>query len=341
MHTSKWIVPLLPAVLLSFLLFHLGCGGGKGDINNIQYDPYRNTVLGPAVQYTSGGVCLAKTVIADMNGDWRKDIVSIQRVNDGQKIFIYYQNEEKTFDAPFIITVDLRLRGVAAGDVNGDGRVDLVVSGISTTTLAGFLGQIRVLYQDPISGALSPPVAHSTTTNNVGDLAIADLNSDGRNDIVVLGAWESKPQLGNLSIFFQNPDGTLGSEVLYDKVFVNFTGEIHVADMDGDGDNDIIFQSLGNLVVARQILPGIFSDIPDIYPLPTNLTSFDIGDVNGDGRKDVVVMDSSSNDDRLVFFYQDIQGALGPPVVVPIPGGGTFGIEITDIDGDGLNDIWQ
>lgn len=129
----------------------------------------------------------AGIVIGDFNGDGNADFGLIKSVPDANysiPISIYLGKGNGTFYAPtdfiaqdFDIGPDVTL---AAGDFNGDGRVDIVVAGSSITSVmtgAGdgtFFAPIRVLL-DPFSPSV----------------VVADLNGDGRSDLVLTGGGVS------------------------------------------------------------------------------------------------------------------------------------------------------
>src|SRR5205085_726608 len=136
------------------------------------------------------------------------DVVVVANQNFPRAVLIYYQTQAGVLDAPVILqTPDFLISHVAVGDLNQDGKADLVVSG----ELIRGSGEFLVFYQDPASGALLPPQEHTVSGLSGNDIRIADINSDGRNDVIVL--VNNFPSV--LSIFYQREDGSLGPENIY------------------------------------------------------------------------------------------------------------------------------
>src|SRR3954447_18183111 len=114
--------------------------------------------------------------IADVTGDGRNDVLMatsfyFDEAND-YKLFLFAQKGDGSFAAP--VKYDAA-GGVGAGDLDGDGDADVAVA-----TYDG----VKVLSQQ--SGTLGAPVLLVNSPKG-GDAEIADMNGDGRNDIVVSG----------------------------------------------------------------------------------------------------------------------------------------------------------
>ena len=96
---------------------------------------------------------------------------------------------------------------VAIGDVNSDGRSDVVVAVYS---------KVLLVYLQNAMGALDAPIQY-TTSPGIRSLVIADFNSDGRNDIVLgeLDYDAAGQVIGNIEVFLQNASGRFETGIKY------------------------------------------------------------------------------------------------------------------------------
>jgi len=295
--------------------------------------------FGQGVKYTAPATpfLYGNTAMGDLNGDGRNDVAVLEF--SGTRILVCYQNSAGALSPSSVISTGLNLKGIAIKDINNDGLADLIVSGNSTTASSGFLGRVAVFRQDPVTHTFGAPQEIVLSSNNSGPLAAADLNGDSLPDIIVAG--EGSGSNGILSLLFQGSGGALGPEVAYTSVPLYLDGEIHLADMNSDGRNDIVVQNdLKQLAIITQLSPGVFSSTPDFYTVQTSywpfFRSFALGDLNGDGRIDIAVADPG-NSGFLNIFHQNTGGTFSGPTL--LTSDVQDEVDIYDLDGDGLNDI--
>lgn len=291
-------------------------------------------------------------MIGDLNGDGRNDVaIFTESTFFGSEIMVYYQGTQGEFDNVLSMNAltdeDLYIVwDIQVGDFNNDGRIDLGVLGAKRNVTSGYVGRLVIFYQDAVTGDLGTGQHFMISSNYTYRFGVGDLNSDGRQDVVVSRNGPPPPPGGipenGLSVFYQNSNGALEPEVVINRDLYS-RAEIYVADMDNDGDTDIVIQS-GNkqIAVIKQTAAKIFSTSPDYYDVQTSYSNFiwtfSVGDVNDDGRNDVVTLDPG-NSGLLNILLQNGSGYLHPPIFVTVNSSPLYGIEISDIDRDGRNDI--
>lgn len=220
---------------------------------------------------------------------------------------------------------------VAIGDVNGDGRNDVVM-----TTSYYFSEEndykLFVFLQGE-DGKLLPPVKYPTSSSYTSrslSVAIADLNHDGKPDVVV-------GNTNNIEVFLQDADGKLSPPVQYTT---QNGAAIAVGDFNNDGLIDVacLGAKRDSIHLFLQNAGGTL-DGPVSYELTISNTAGAVeiaaGDVNGDGLTDVII-------DGVTVLLQQPDGTLGLPATYSLGSTGhSSGIAVGDVNGDGKQDIIQ
>jgi hypothetical protein len=294
-----------------------------------------NGQLGPYKTHftASNGSSPPQTVaIGDVTGDGRNDVVI---GNSRWRVGVFRQNTAGGLDP--VVTYDtVDSTRVRIADLNGDGRQDVVGIGWGTDT-------VSVLLQQP-NGALAAPVVYSAPHAGYDDLEVGDLNDDGRTDVLVMsGQSYATP---NFSVLYQQVNGTLGGLVSR-SVGVNQTaGGVGLGDVDHDGGNDVAVAmnwagtGVPSIALFHQDGAGGLPAQPSATVLTTTYPEpVEVGDLDGDGRSDVLVVDGEV---KLGVYLQTPQGTLGPERIFAVPYATHYnrhGLAMGDIDGDELSDV--
>lgn len=287
--------------------------------------------LEPPVKYLTGGTYGAppETVdIGDVNNDGRADVV----VGAGGNIEVFLQNELGTLGSPVRYPSNNSYK-VRIADFNNDGLLDVAGIGWGTNT-------VDVFFQS-IGGNLNLPVTYNVTHGGYDDLEVGDINNDGLSDIIVMsGQYYAYPNVGVLL----QTNGGFNPAVYYDIGGNELSQGVAVGDVNGDLMNDVIISYGGN---SPSSFVGVFlqNSLGNLNP-SINYASYDcpepveIGDVNGDGRNDVIV--AHGGWDALGVYLQGPDGTLLPYESYPLPYATHYnphGLSVGDINGDGLNDV--
>ena len=207
--------------------------------------------------------------VGDVNGDGLPDIVAADydmNGNNGQvTVFIQNAASPGTFLAAVTFPAGAQPQAVRIADINGDGLADLVVADRGPGSDGTGMPGVSVLLQDSAHpGSFLAPVTYSTPWGAI-DVAVADLNGDGRPDLAVASLGPAPT--GAVSVLLQNGanPGTFGTASSYPGFGQPLS--VAIADLDGDGHPDIAVADGYNATVMLQSAssPGTFSN-----PAPVN-----------------------------------------------------------------------
>jgi hypothetical protein len=168
----------------------------------------------PAVTYNSGGSTPVSIAVADLNGDSNIDLVVANQ--DSSTVAVLLGNGDGTFQtAESYSSGGIFTESVAVADVNGDGKPDLLVA-INCTSSVDCSGLVAVLLGNG-DGTFHPAVAYSSGGQSAESVAVADVNGDGKPDLLVANICASLGSctIGTVDVLLGFGDGTFLPAVGY------------------------------------------------------------------------------------------------------------------------------
>ena len=229
---------------------------------------------------------------------------------------------------------------VTSGDLNGDGKDDIVSANCTDDSITIFLNNGDGSFQP---GVYYPVAPETYTGASPVALSIADVNGDGFNDIV-----SSNFLSGDVTVFLGNGNGTVRIPTIGYATGGSPHSPALVADFNNDGKADlVVLDREFNFVYLQGYGDGTFRSAMNYYALRgngyrPNGVGIATGDFNGDGIPDVVI--GNSNDSAatgITVFLSNPDGSLRPGVSY---GSSSKNYELEhvavgDFNGDGKLDI--
>ena len=335
---------------------------GKGD------GTYQNVT---GYNFNSNAYNPSAIAVGDLNGDGYPDVV----VADDQTNQLYvllnsgngdgrlgwqftygFPNFSYNGSAPLPVGP---VTGIAIGDVNGDGKADVAITlaqfgdpalascnytnqGTFGVMLGNGNGSLQTTSSAPYVTAQYPSGFCAQPFDTLEPIELVDTRANGELDVVV-----TDDNAAGACVSLNNGDGTFARPTCYGAPAGN---SVAVGDLNGDGYPDLVVSSWN--AGAEGVLlgkgDGTFQNAPSNIPDPSNSTgvsSVALGDLNGDGKLDVVLGSNGASPGEapgtFSVSYGNGDGTFGTAINVnaTVTGDYVGGVAVADLNGDGVPDI--
>lgn len=290
------------------------------------------------------GIKIYDTCTCDLDGDGRNDLAGSNE--GGTSITTYLNNSTAgtiNFPAAFPgrkeINAGKATKFISCGDLDGDGKADLVLTGAGVSQEVIFLRNTSTLGNINFA----PYQLLSIGTKDWQKPLIHDLNGDGKANVILTNATDNlvhvlknTSQIGNLS---------------FDPSFMTFsvsaasTRGLRVKDVNNDGLADITasnyYGSKVYFLLNNSSAGNISFQAATTFTAHSGITNHELEDMDGDGKTDLITLDYFTN--KVNVFLNNSTGTTPSfattPQAFPVTGTLPIGLEIGDINGDKKPDL--
>ena len=313
-------------------------GDGKPDVATANYGSNNVTVLlgdgsgrftaapGSPFGVGSGPFSVA---VGDFNGDGKLDLATAN--NSSSNVTVLLGDGSGGFTAapgsPF--AVGSGPNSIAAGDFNGDGKLDLATSSPGSNNVTVLLG-------NGSGGFTVAPGSPFTVGSRPASVAVSDFNGDGKLDLAT-------PNYGSNNVTVLLGNGSGGFTAAVGSPFAVGSGPLSaaVADFNGDGKPDLATSnnfSNDVSVLLGDGSGGFTAAAGSPFAVGRNPYSVATGDFDGDGKPDLAASNYNSN--NITVMLGDGSGGFTAAPGSPF-GTGTnpYAVAVGDFNGDGRLDL--
>ncbi|MBE7172425.1 MAG: VCBS repeat-containing protein [Williamsia sp.] len=313
----------------------------------INQNTFSSGVSLPVGQLTSG------LVANDINGDAKQDLLVRLALPARTQILQNVSTPGTLNSSSYTTPLTLSNMSVTnVGDVDGDGIPDVLF-------LTGD-GTISVQRGLSTAGSSFGPAIKFVAGNTPAEISLTDLDGDSKPEIVIRNNRDNLDTAQIAVLRNTSTPGTLDANSFAPKVDFNLLGSTFytsmiIGDVDGDGKPDLSVglpgpnTGTGRIAVLRNMsTPGSFTTAslaaPVDFPAGISPRNVHLGDINGDGRLDLIYVNANSTTGNAISFQLNLAspGSITPasfsaPVSIAAQGAGAAFLQ--DIDADGKPEI--
>ncbi len=299
--------------------------------------------------------------IADVDGDGWPDVITAPTFGDQPRVYMNLGESEGIWLGLQYTAADNRILpfspgpkfcAVAAGDVTGDGALDLYFADyVSPLEDRLLINDGNGFFTDETAMRLTPEMNESVFGTSA---LILDLNADGLNDIVKVNSSGSEPPPDSspsaVRVFTNAGDGQFNdlSLVYTEQPYMAASG-----DFNDDGRPDLfVVDDAQDAILLNTSSPGGGIEFNTSFVTGSSKTenfggNITVADINGDGFQDVLVSDVDTDipgcDRQLALLHNNGKGGFSDPLNGedrPWNVSGTFDTAVADFNRDGAADVW-
>ncbi|NJD06217.1 MAG: VCBS repeat-containing protein [Methylococcaceae bacterium] len=274
----------------------------------------------------------------DFNRDGKTDLATVGVDSKfGSIVSVLLSNGDGTFQTHVDYPVGVGATAIAAADLHGDGRVDLITANAGNNNVDPPVAASVTVLIGVGDGSFVDQASENPVGTWANFVAVGDLNGDGRPDVVTANygvPYLDPPVPGGVSVLINSNNGWLESAVNYSVD--NHPQTISLGDLNGDGKTDLAITTLNGqgLVMLPGKGDGTFSNAVD-YPLGMATAATVFTDLDDDDKPDVAV---AARDDTVRILLGKDGGK--PEAQLRAPAGRSpQSIVMADFNADGRSDL--
>jgi hypothetical protein len=270
--------------------------------------------------------------VGDLNGDGKVDLTGYIWDGSGMSVITFLGNGDGSFGAPITTRInnDGQTGGhstngatILFGDLNGDGKPDLLVIPLGLTGADPFV--VLLSNGDGTFGAPSMPFVGTP----IGAMVLGDINGDKKLDVIM-------STTNGIAVLPGNGDGTFQPTTFIANTACKLScNNLLGADFNGDGVFDLMISSPAGYQILTGKGDGTFNILPEVTENLGSFSPFQFVDFNGDGKPDLLGSFVVNSTGTLALIPGNGGGKFGTPFIYTGVGASYVG----DFNGDGRPDI--
>jgi hypothetical protein len=266
--------------------------------------------------------------VADVNGDGRLDLLTANYGSNSAGVLL--GNGNGTFQAAVAFATGATGGapvGIAVTDITGDGKLDLITANSFGYNISVFAGTGTGTFQTPVNYALGPTAVPL-------DVTVADLNADGRPEVLVASAGSN-----TVTVLTGLGGGNFQPGPYPVGLGASFTPfGVAAGDVTGDGRPDVVTANSGNSTVSVLLNQGTSFGTATSFQNSGAPASIAVADLNQDGQADLIT--ANPGDPAIAVLLGNGNGTFQPfSKYLANTGNQPSGLVVADVNGDGKPDV--